>query len=97
MKKNKDKRPYHPKGLDLTNFTFSSTAEERFVKNSVKQIATRLRTLRNKAGLSQEELAEVANVSVGTIKFIEQNQRAPSLAMLFKLIFVLDKQAKFWE
>lgn len=97
MKKNKDTRPYRPKGLDLTNFTFSSNAEEKFVKTSVKNIAAKIRILRIQSGLSQEELAELASVSVGTIKFIEQNQRAPSLAMLFKLIFVLDKQAKIWE
>lgn len=97
MKKNKDKRPYRPKGLDLTNLNFSSVTEENFVKSSVKSISSKIRERRNQLGISQEELAELASVSVGTIKFIEQNQRAPSLPMLFKLIFVLDKKAKIWE
>ncbi len=95
--RNKDKRLYRPKGLELTNFSFGSIAEEKFVKNSIKAISAKVRELRMKNGISQEELAELASVSVGMIKFIEQNQRAPSLPMLLKLIFVLDRQAKIWE
>lgn len=95
--RNKDKRSYRPKGLELTNFSFTSVAEEKFVKSSVRKIASKIRELRIKQGISQEELSELASVSVSTIKFIEQNQRAPSLPMLFKLIFILDRQAKFWE
>ena len=95
--RNKDKRSYRPKGLELTNLTFTSSAEEKFIKNSVKKIALKIRELRMSKGLSQEDLAELASVSVSTVKFIEQNQRAPSLPMLLKLMFVLDKQAVIWE
>ncbi|MFP5387199.1 MAG: helix-turn-helix transcriptional regulator [Bacteriovoracia bacterium] len=95
--KNKDKRSYRPKGQELTNLSFTSAAEEKFIKNSVKMISGKIRRLRIEKGLSQERLAELADVSLSTIRFIELNQRAPSLPMLFKLIFVLDKQAKIWE
>lgn len=79
------------------NLSFTSSAEEKFVKNSVRRVAAKIRKMRNELGISQEKLAELADVSVTTIRFIERNQRAPSLPMLFKLIFVLDKQAKIWE
>ncbi len=95
--KNKDKRSYRPKGQELSNFSFTSAAEEKFVKNSVKRIAGKVRKKRIEKGLSQEKLAELADVSLSTIRFIELNQRAPSLPMLFKLIYVLDKQARIWE
>lgn len=95
--KNKDKRSYRPKGLELTNLTFTSLSEEKFVKNSVKKIAAKIKERRIEEGLSQENLAELAAVSISTIKFIEQNQRAPSLPMLLKLIYLLDKEGKVWE
>lgn len=79
------------------NLSFTSNAEEKFVKNSVRRIAAKIRKMRNELEISQETLAEMADVSVSTIRFIERNQRAPSLPMLFKLIYVLDKQAKVWE
>lgn len=95
--RNKDKRSYRPKGLELSNLTFTSPAEEKFVKNSVKRIAAKIRELRMAKDLSQEDLAELMGVSISTIKFIEQNQRAPSLPMLLKVIFALDKHTKIWE
>lgn len=95
--KNKDKRSYRPKGQELTNLSFTSLAEEKFVKSSVRRISGKIRKLRIEKGLSQERLAELAEVSLSTIRFIELNQRSPSLPMLFKLIFVLDKQARIWE
>lgn len=79
------------------NLSFTSSAEEKFVKNSVRRIAAKIKKMRSELGLTQENLAEMADVSVTTIRFIERNQRAPSLPMLFKLVFVLDKQAKIWE
>ena len=95
--KNKDKRSYRPKGQELANFSFTSLAEEKFVKISVRRISSKLRKLRIEKGLSQERLAELADVSLSTIRFIELNQRAPSLPMLFKLIYVLDRQARIWD
>jgi transcriptional regulator with XRE-family HTH domain len=41
-------------------------------------------------------LAELAAVSIGTIKSIELNQRSPSLPVLFKLLYVLDRNCKVW-
>ncbi|QDK43644.1 transcriptional regulator [Bacteriovorax stolpii] len=57
----------------------------------------KIKVLRVERGLSQEALAEMANVSISTIKFIEQNQRSPSLPMLFKLIYILDPNARVWD
>jgi DNA-binding XRE family transcriptional regulator len=89
----KEKRRYRSKGLDFTNLSFSSAAEQKFVKSNIEKIANTIRDLRLKAGLSQEALAEKVSVSVATVKFIEQNQRAPSLPMLFKIFYYLNKNS----
>lgn len=94
--KSKEKRTYRLKGLDLSNLTFKSAQERKFVKNSVVKIAEKIKQLRIARGLSQEELAEQASVSISTIKFIEQNQRSPSLPMLFKILYILDRNANVW-
>ncbi|QDK42379.1 transcriptional regulator [Bacteriovorax stolpii] len=60
-------------------------------------MADKIKKLRKEKGLSQEALAELASVSVSTIKFIEQNQRSPSLPMLFKLLYILEPNASVWE
>lgn len=92
----KDKRSYRNKGLELSNLTFSTAIEEKYVRNGVREIALKLKKYRMEQGLSQEDLAEKVSVSVSTIKFIEQHQRAPSLPMLLKILFVLDRNANLW-
>jgi transcriptional regulator with XRE-family HTH domain len=47
--------------------------------------AERLRELRDKAGLSQEALAQKAGMSVGTIRNYEQSVREPLWDSLFQL------------
>lgn len=95
--KKKDKRGYRKNGLDFSNVEFGSRAERLFVKTKVVDLANKIAILRREKGLSQEKLAELANVSTSTIKFIEQNQRAPSLPLLLKLMYILDRKADLWS
>jgi DNA-binding XRE family transcriptional regulator len=95
--RSKDRRGYSPKGLELSNVEFSSAAERKYVKAKLEELARRIAEKRREQGLSQERLAELANVSVSTIKFIEQNQRAPSLPLLLKLIYILDRKTTLWK
>ena len=96
MEKKKDKRSYRRGGLVFSNLEFSSRAEKRFVKNQVAFVAERIKQLRESKKLSQEKLAELAGVSLGTIRYLEQNQRAPSLPLLLKIIYALDRKANIW-
>ncbi len=50
-----------------------------------KQLAARLRELRARRGLTQEALAETADVSCKTIRRIERGSISPSLITLGKL------------
>jgi DNA-binding XRE family transcriptional regulator len=90
------KRSYRKNGLDFSNLAFSSKSERTYVKRSVERIADQIRARRLEMGFSQEKLAELASVSVGTIKYIELNQRAPSLPLLCKILFILDRDATIW-
>ena len=49
-------------------------------------IGERLRTLRNKHGLSQRALARKASVTNGIISLIEQNRTSPSVSTLKKIL-----------
>lgn len=49
-------------------------------------VGARLRTLREKHGLSQRQLAQRAGVTNGTISLIEQNRSSPSVASLRKVL-----------
>lgn len=49
-------------------------------------IGARLRSVREKAGLSQRELAKKAGVTHSTISLIEQEAHAPSLASLHRIL-----------
>lgn len=50
------------------------------------EVATRLKYIRKKHGLSQRELAKRAGVTNGTISLIEQNRVSPSVGSLKKLL-----------
>ena len=90
-------RAYRKAGLEFSNLTFLTKTERAFVKQNVERVVRRIRERRLEMKLSQEKLAEMASVSVGTIKYIELNQRAPSLPVLFKLLYILDRRAQFWD
>ncbi len=49
-------------------------------------VGARLRTVRDRAGLSQRELAKRAGVTNSTISLIEQEAHAPSLASLHRIL-----------
>ena len=49
-------------------------------------VGARLRAVREKAGLSQRELAKKAGVTHSTISLIEQEAHAPSLASLHRIL-----------
>ncbi|WP_337996823.1 cupin domain-containing protein [Oleispirillum naphthae] len=49
-------------------------------------VGTRLRAVRETAGMSQRELARRAGVTNGTISLIEQNRNSPSVASLRKVL-----------
>ncbi len=49
-------------------------------------VGHRLRTIREKHGLSQRQLAQRAGVTNGTISLIEQNRSSPSVASLRKVL-----------
>lgn len=93
----KDRRGYRSRGLEFSNVEFASVSERRFVKTSLEELAHRIALRRKEMGITQEQLAELASVSVSTIKFIEQNQRAPSLPVFLKLIYILDRKTQLWR
>jgi DNA-binding XRE family transcriptional regulator len=94
--KNLYKRGYRQGGLDFANLEFSGPGERAYVEEHVDQIARKIQRLRKSKKITQEGLAELVSVSVSTIKFIEQGQRAPSLPMLLKILYVLDRKARVW-
>lgn len=57
------------------------------------KIGKRIKAAREKVGLSQEQLAEKANVSSGTISMIERGVRAPSIEVLVSIVNILDTTA----
>jgi len=44
-----------------------------------------MKSLRNKRGLTQEELSEIVGLSVNYIGYIEQNKRVPSIKTADKI------------
>jgi len=92
----KDPRGYRRRGLQFSNIEFSSKSERLFVKRQVELLALKIAEVRKACGISQEKLAELTSVSVSTIKFIEQNQRTPSLPILLKILYALDRKASLW-
>jgi len=48
----------------------------------VYKLGVKIRILRKAAGLTQEQLAEAADVSVNFIGYVERGQRAPSIKTL---------------
>lgn len=50
-----------------------------------KELGKRIRRLRNERGLTQERLAEAANLSVDTVRRLERGRFSPSFATLRKI------------
>lgn len=56
----------------------------------VTSVGRRVRQLRNRASLTQEQLAERAQISVSFLSMIERGERSPHLETLEKLAFALE-------
>ncbi len=69
----------------------------KFVESQLNRISTTVQEKREKAGITQEELAERLEVSAMTIQFIEQRRRFPSLPVLFSLCKELEIPFKIGE
>ena len=61
-----------------------------FLQEQQKLVITRLRKEREKAGLSQLELALRADISQNMINYIETGKRTPSLDSLLKICNALN-------
>ena len=61
-----------------------------FLEEQQKLVITRLRKEREKAGLSQVELALRADISQNMINYIETGKRTPSLDSLLKICNALN-------
>jgi DNA-binding XRE family transcriptional regulator len=83
--------------LWLTNVEFYGRAEKAFVRAQLNNVAEKVAAFRRQKKISQEKLAELACVSVSTIKFIEQKKRVPSLVVLLKIIYVVDRDSHLWK
>lgn len=59
-----------------------------------EKLGKRIRDLRKKAGLSQEELAEKAKLDLTSISEIESGLRNPSLKTIHKIALALKIQVK---
>ena len=58
------------------------------------KLGSKIRILRKAAGLTQEQLAEMVDVSVNFIGYIERGQRAPSISTLEQIAQGLDVSLK---
>lgn len=54
----------------------------------------RLRTLRKQQNLTQEQLAEAADISVDFVSLVERGKNAPSFETLSRLAKALDVEVK---
>jgi len=99
MSRRKTKGSYKKRseGPNLEKLTFASAGERQYVRRRILELCERIQKRRKAAKLSQERLAELTSISVSTIKFIEQGQRVPSLAMLLKILYSLDRDAVIWS
>lgn len=68
------------KGLDG-----ATPKELKEIQVFLKQLGGTIQGERKKCGYSQEQLAELLELNVNTIKYIEQGRRIPSLPVLFRI------------
>lgn len=59
-------------------------------------LGTRLRALRNERGLSQRELAQLADISANAISLIERDENSPSVATLQRLATALHVKVSYF-
>jgi DNA-binding XRE family transcriptional regulator len=56
----------------------------KVIQSEANRIGVQLQGARISIGLTQESLAELLDVNVNTVKFVEQGRRIPSLPMLIR-------------
>lgn len=59
--------------------------EKRSIQNELDRIASEIQAARKTAGFTQESFAEEMDLSVSTVKYIEQGRRHPSLPLLIRI------------
>lgn len=66
--------------------------EEKYLKESefIKATSKHIRYYRNYRGMTQEELAEQAQISTNHLKSIERGKSSPSFFVIFKLAKALN-------
>lgn len=64
--------------------------KKKSTEKAILKVSHDIQAARESLGLTQEELAEKIDVSVESIRAIEQNRRAPSLLMLYKICRALN-------
>jgi transcriptional regulator with XRE-family HTH domain len=71
--------------LNHTIFIFLRRISEVRTQTLTYKLGVKIRTLRETAGLTQERLAEAADISVKFTGYIERGQRSPSIKTLEKI------------
>ena len=61
-----------------------------------ESFATRFRKAREELGVTQQELADIAELTVTAVAMIERGERAPSLDTAQRLCMALDVAAGVW-
>jgi DNA-binding XRE family transcriptional regulator len=73
--------------------SFNDTIEDEMVsddKTLAQQFGNRVRALRKKQGMTQEQLAEATGLSVNFVSFVERGLRSPSLANIGRIARALN-------
>lgn len=63
---------------------------EKWTKEERKAIGSRIKSLRKKRGLLQEDLANLIGLKVGTISKYEQGDRTPGIRQLMRIAEILE-------
>ena len=64
------------------------------VEGRLRRLSAVIRARREALGLTQERLAENLDISIETLKAVEQGRRIPSLAMLLYICLYLSVELK---
>ena len=67
-------------------------------KTEEELVTNRVEALRDRAGLTRQELADRVGVHYQTIGYIERGEYSPSLVLALKIAHVLDRSVEdiFW-
>jgi len=75
---------------EFRGYSRTPKKERKAVQDTIESISVTLSKRRKELGLTQEILAEKVDMSVNTLKCIEQKTRIPSLPMLIRICFALN-------